>query len=46
MASKYEVSSFPTTFILDPSGNVVFRGTGSSDTEKLKKKLEEIFNDK
>ena len=46
MASKYEVSSFPTTFILDPSGNVVFRGTGSSDTEKLKKKLEEIFNDR
>ena len=46
MASKYAVSSFPTTFILDPSGNVVFRSTGSNDTEKLKKKLEEIFKDK
>jgi len=45
MASKYAVSSFPTTFILDPSGNVVFRGTGSNDTEKLKKKLEEIFGE-
>lgn len=43
MANKYAVSSFPTTFIIDPSGNVVFRGTGSNDTEKLKKKLAEIF---
>ena len=45
MANKYAVSSFPTTFIIDPSGNVVFRGTGSNDTEKLKKKLAEIFPD-
>ena len=45
MASKYAVSSFPTTFILDPSGNVVFRGTGSNDTEKLKKKLIEIYGE-
>lgn len=46
MASKYAVSSFPTTFIIDPLGNVVFRGTGSNDTAKLKKKLAEIFKDK
>ena len=45
MASKYAVSSFPTTFIIDPSGNVVFRGTGSNDTAKLKKKLAEIFGE-
>ena len=45
MASRYAVSSFPTTFIIDPFGNVVFRGTGSNDTAKLKKKLAEIFGE-
>ena len=45
MANKYAVSSFPTTFIIDPSGNVIFRGTGSNDTEKLKKKLADIFGE-
>jgi hypothetical protein len=45
MASRYAVSSFPTTFIIDPFGNVVFRGTGSNDTAKLKKKLTEIFGE-
>ncbi|MBO4839504.1 MAG: TlpA family protein disulfide reductase [Bacteroidaceae bacterium] len=45
MANRYNVSSYPTIFIIDPSGNVVFRGAGSNDTEKLKKTLKEIFKD-
>jgi len=45
MANKFAVSSFPTTFIIDSLGNVVFRGTGSNDTAKLKKKLAEIFRE-
>lgn len=45
MANRYDVSSFPTTFIIDSSHNVVFRGRGSNDTAKLKKKLAEIFGE-
>ena len=43
VASSFDVSSFPTTIIIDPAGRIVYRGSGSNSTDKLKAKLEEIF---
>lgn len=43
VASSFDVSSFPTTIIIDPDGKIIYRGSGSNSTDKLRAKLEEIF---
>lgn len=45
IASSFNVSAFPTTIIIDPTGKIVYRGSGSNSTDKLKAKLEEIFGE-
>jgi len=45
IASSFNVSSFPTTIIIDPAGRIVYRGSGSNSTDKLKAKLKGIFPD-
>ena len=42
VASSFDVSSFPTTIIIDPDGKIIYRGSGSNSTDKLKAKLREI----
>ena len=45
IASSFNVSAFPTTIIIDPTGKIVYRGSGSNSTDKMKAKLEEIFGE-
>ncbi len=45
ISSSFNISAFPTTIIIDPAGRIVYRGSGSNSTDKLKAKLEEIFPD-
>jgi thiol-disulfide isomerase/thioredoxin len=42
ICSLYEVSSFPTTILIDPNGKIIHRG-GSMDIPQLNQKLEKIF---
>lgn len=45
IVSKYKISSFPTTILIDPNGKIIHRG--SSDVmEILDKKLENVFHKK
>ena len=43
VVSSFDISSFPTTIIIDPDGKIIYRGSGSNSTDKLRAKLEEIF---
>ncbi len=45
VASNFDVFSFPTTIIIDPDGKIIYRGSGSNSTDKLKAKLREIFRE-
>jgi len=45
ITSTYNVSSFPTTILINPNGKIIHRG-GSGVIEQLDKKLEDIFQKK
>ena len=45
VARSFNISSFPTTIIIDPDGKIIYRGSGSNTTDKLKAKLREIFGE-
>ena len=40
---QYNISSYPTTILVDPTGKIIHRG-GSSEMAKLDKKLKEVFS--
>ena len=45
VARSFNISSFPTTIIIDPDGKIIYRGSGSNSTDKLKAKFREIFGE-
>ena len=42
--AKFLINSHSiATIIIDPDGKIIYRGSGSNSTDKLRAKLEEIF---
>ena len=39
LANKYAVDIFPTTYIIDPSGKIVYQGTGKGEGDNIEKIL-------
>ncbi|MBQ6653046.1 MAG: TlpA family protein disulfide reductase [Prevotella sp.] len=43
MASRFDVTTYPTTFIIDPSWKIVYKASSSDKMEELDAKLQEIY---
>ncbi|MFX6019288.1 hypothetical protein ABTF08_20640, partial [Acinetobacter baumannii] len=43
ISDQYFVTSFPTKFLIDPSGKIIGKYLGSDDDSKLDQKLVELF---
>ena len=45
VVNSFNITAFPTTVLIDPSGKIVYRGSGSDKADKLKAKLKEIYGE-
>ena len=46
VVSSFNVTSFPTTILIDSSGKILYRASGNDKTDSLKAKLREIYGKK
>ena len=46
VVSSFNVTSFPTTILIDSSGKILYRASGNDKTDSLKAKLKEIYGKK
>ena len=45
VANSFNINSFPTTILIDSSGKILYRASGSDKADKLKAKLKEIYGE-
>ena len=45
VANSFNINSFPTTILIDSSGKIIYRASGSDKADKLKAKLKEIYGE-